>query len=291
VSVDMSPAPLLPRRAHMSASHETKRPRSSNLAIDRRPVDDRTMVLAVEGELDLWSAPELKRELCDVLDAGCTRLVLDLGRVGFIDSTALGVMVGVHRRLSDEDRLVIAEAGPEVLRVLELSGLASSFQIYSTREAAVECVTEDASGPIAHAAPPLTADAALMLGIASTAMPFALSTEDQAARWLRALRTHGEAGALLASLGVSEAPVVQLESDLPDEPSTPGDVDAVATVTDEASRIAAARGSGKLGTTDVLLAVTNVYGATFYRVLAAHGVDPAELSARVAPTEPAPAKS
>ncbi len=50
-------------------------------------------------------------------------------------------------------------------------------------------------------------DSALVLGMASTAIPFARSREEEAERWLRILRLHGEAGAALQALGVSEAPL------------------------------------------------------------------------------------
>jgi hypothetical protein len=129
-----------------------------------------------------------------------------------------------------------------------------------------------------------------MLGIASTAMPFAESAEDQAERWLRALRNHGEAGAVLASLGLSEATLDDFDRESEDDTAGRGDPDAVATVTKHATRIARERHAPKLGTTDVLLAVIHVYGPTFYRVLTAHGVDPAELTARMAAADPAAAE-
>ena len=259
------------------------------MAVDQLLVDQRTLVVSLGGDLDLWSAPQLKSVLYDALAAGQTRLVLDLGRVGFMDSTALGVMVGVHRRFSGEERMAIAAAGPPVLRVLELSGLATGLPVFATREDALSYVSETETPPDDQAAPPLTADAALMLGIASTAMPFAQSVEDQAERWLRALRNHGEAGAILASLGLSEAALE--EGHEPEaEPSTPGDADVVATVTSRAGAIASERSAPKLGTADVLMAVIDVYGPTFYRVLTAHGVDPAELAARMASTDAAPAE-
>jgi anti-sigma B factor antagonist len=263
--------------------------RSRNLSIDRLVLDERTAVLCLQGDLDLWSAPHLKSELRDLLSAGHAQLVLDLGRVPFMDSTALGVMVAVQRRFGAEERMAIAAAAPAVLRVFELSGLATSLRVFATREAAVSYVS-GSSPPTERETTPLTADAALMLGIASTAMPFADSAEDQAERWLRALRNHGEAGAVLASLGLSEAALEEFAHEPDDDPAGRGDPDAVATVTRHASRIAEERNAAKLGTTDILRAVVHVYGPTFYRVLAAHAVDPAELTARIAAADPAPAE-
>ncbi len=264
--------------------------RHSKLIAEQLLIDDRTTVVGLAGELDLWSAPHLKGVLCDLLAAGQDRLVLDLERVSFMDSTALGVMVAVHRRLTPKQRVAIAAPTPPVLRIFELSGLATDFRVFATREAAVSYVTEDDLRAPDGTTPPLTADAALMLGIASTAMPFAQSAEEQAERWLRALRNHGESGAILASLGLSEATLEPADEGVTDEVSAPGDPDAVGTVTSAAGRIAAERGCPKLGTTEVLQAVIDVYGAIFYRVVSAHGVDPAELKARMASTEPAPAK-
>jgi len=119
-----------------------------------------------------------------------------------------------------------------------------------------------------------TRDAAVVLGIASTAMPFARSSESQAERWLRVLRAHGEAGVVLKSLGVSEATVRDVESEdagrAPDpDVSERGDV--VADVTERAAEIARGRGAPTVGTLDVLVAAMQVYGVAFDRVLEAHG--------------------
>jgi anti-sigma B factor antagonist len=259
------------------------------LTVDQVVVDDHTVVLCLGGDLDLWSAPQLKSTLNGVFAAGHSRVVLDLRQVSFMDSTALGVMVGVHRRLDADERLAIAAAAPAVLRIFELSGLTAGLRVYVTREAALSYANDNAPRPN-RLSPPLTADAALMLGLASTAIPFAQSAEDQAERWLRALRNYGESGAVLASLGLSEGPLEPAERDSDRGPAAPGDPDAVATITEHASRIAFERKAPKLGTTDVLRAVIQVYGATFYRVLAAHGVDPAELATRIASSDPAPAE-
>jgi anti-sigma B factor antagonist len=266
--------------------------RRSRLSIDTVTVDDQTVLVALGGDLDLWSAPQFRGTLHDLLGAGRNRLVLDLNRVQFMDSTAVGVLVGVERRLTDDQRLAIAQAGTAVLRVLELSGVAAGFRIFPTREAALSYVTLDGARTRQSSKPPLTADAALLLGIVSTAMPFAQSVEEQAERWLRALRRHGEAGAVLASLGVQEGPVSRLDMEEDgDEPSRPPDADAVALVTESAGELASERAAMKIATTDVLAAVMQVYGVTFARVLATHGVDIAELAQRLESVESARSKS
>ena len=242
--------------------------------------------MTVEGDLDLLSAPRLKETLTSVLGDGSGQLVLEFSGVTFMDSTALSVLIGVHRRLDTGEQIAIADVRPEVLRVLELSGLAATFLIFPTLDAALAHVASGA--PTGGApTPPLTADAALMVGIASTAMPFAQSEEDEVERWLRLLRRHGEAGVVLASLGISEGAVHALQRERGRVSAAGGD--PVAAVTEHAARIATERRGAKVATTDVLLAVMHVYGATFERVLAAHDVDLEELTTRVVAAHPAAA--
>lgn len=97
----------------------------------RHELDDRTSLISVEGELDLSSAPELKWTLLDALDAGHDQLILDLSRSTFMDSTALGVLIGVNRSL-EGGRMAIACARRDVLHIFELSGLDSAFAIFAT---------------------------------------------------------------------------------------------------------------------------------------------------------------
>jgi hypothetical protein len=145
------------------------------------------------------------------------------------------------------------------------------------------------------ARPVLAPDAAIALGIASTAMPFARTPDDQVERWLRVLRLHGQVGIALQAIGVSEVPL----SGAADAPNRTGngagngagsaasagsaaDGDAVARVTEHAVRIADERHQHALTTTDILLAVMHVYGEDFDRVLQVHGTDRAEVLERLA---------
>jgi hypothetical protein len=133
--------------------------------------------------------------------------------------------------------------------------------------------------------PTVAPDAAIVLGIASTAMPFAGTPEAEAERWLRILRLHGEAGAALQALGVSEGRLDEHARDT-DFAHPASDVlqerdDPVERVIDEAVEIAGRRGRAGVATTDLLLAVVCVYGEDFDRVLRAHGTDRDELMQRL----------
>jgi hypothetical protein len=123
--------------------------------------------------------------------------------------------------------------------------------------------------------PVLAPDAEIVLGIASTAMPFARTREDELERWLRLLRLHGEVGAALQALGVSEGALLEQEGAVhePHAGSVGDERDAVARVSQQAVRVAAERGASAIATADVLLAVMSVYGPEFDRALRAHGAD------------------
>jgi hypothetical protein len=137
-------------------------------------------------------------------------------------------------------------------------------------------------------APVPDTDAAMVLGMASTAMPFARSAQAEAERWLRILRLHGEAGAALQALGVSEGPLEGAGEGANDHGDGAADDarDVVALVTEGAVRAASGRGAPTVATGDVLVAVMDVYGEDFDRVLRLHGTDRAEVLERLAAEMP-----
>jgi len=105
--------------------------------ITRRELAHDTSLLSVEGDLDLASAPSLKWALADLQAAGRRHVVVDLARVSFIDSTALGVLVGAQRQLEPGVKLAIACAEENVLRIFELTGLDGMFEIVPTLQDAL----------------------------------------------------------------------------------------------------------------------------------------------------------
>lgn len=105
--------------------------------IFQRELEDHTSVIAVEGELDLSTAPRLKWMLVDSLESGDARLVLDLSLTTFMDSTALGVLVAVKRKLDASEPLVIVCARPDVLKIFEYAGMDGAFAILPTLDEAL----------------------------------------------------------------------------------------------------------------------------------------------------------
>src|SRR4051812_45326496 len=128
-------------------------------------------------------------------------------------------------------------------------------------------------------------DAAIVLGLAGTAMPFAHSGDDQAERWLRVLRMHGRVGEVLQALGVPEAPLMTYARPAPSpaDPSSGGG-DPVDAICRRAVRMANARAAERVGTVDILFAVFATYGHAFDRALYIRGTSREELLERLVST-------
>lgn len=88
-------------------------------------VEDDTAVLVVEGELDLDGAPEMDRWLRRAADAvpDRRRLIVDLGRLAFIDSTGLRLLLQANSRAQEQGyEFVLRPGEPSVQRVFEVTG-------------------------------------------------------------------------------------------------------------------------------------------------------------------------
>jgi anti-sigma B factor antagonist len=94
-------------------------------------------VVAVRGEIDVATAPQLRERLHHVIAEGNATVVLDLLEVSFLDSTALGVLVGGLKRcreLGGDMRVVVAD--PRIIKIFEITGLTNVFSISESLQAA-----------------------------------------------------------------------------------------------------------------------------------------------------------
>lgn len=112
---------------------------SPQLHLTEETLDAQTHVVALRGELDVATVPELDEALRRAIDEGRTAIVVDLLELTFLDSTGLMVLLnGLRRVMRQDGRLVLACTNPTVLRLLDVTGTSSTFTIVETREQAIE---------------------------------------------------------------------------------------------------------------------------------------------------------
>ena len=112
--------------------------------IEDRTIDDSTHVVAVTGEIDLFTAPEFKQRVSAPIDAGATHVIVDLTATTFIDSSSLGVLIGAHRRLLRlQGRLVVVCNNDAIVKTFRITGLDGVFTIVGTLD---EALNGDAVG-------------------------------------------------------------------------------------------------------------------------------------------------
>jgi anti-sigma B factor antagonist len=99
------------------------RPSGTEFAVSSLRSSNGSHVVAVSGELDLYTAPELERALAEAADGGARRLVVDLCGASFVDSTTIHVLLVAARRIEAESgRLIVVAPDPNVRRVFEITG-------------------------------------------------------------------------------------------------------------------------------------------------------------------------
>jgi anti-sigma B factor antagonist len=96
-----------------------------------------SIVVRLAGELDLYNAPMIREALFAALESHPERLVIDLGEVAFVDSTALGVLLEARARLEPRESFVLAAPGAETRRTLQVSGLDRQIAVADSVEAAL----------------------------------------------------------------------------------------------------------------------------------------------------------
>jgi anti-sigma B factor antagonist len=121
----------------LGAGSQSSRSAHVDLTLATREVGA-TTVVAVGGEIDVYTAPKLRDKITELVGAGVYQLVIDLEAVEFLDSTGLGVLVGGLKKVRAHDgslRLVCTQ--DRLLKIFRITGLAKVFDIHDTADAAL----------------------------------------------------------------------------------------------------------------------------------------------------------
>jgi len=106
-----------------------------NLKLATRSVDAKASIIDLQGEIDVYTAPQLKQQILEMLDQGVTHMIVNLTGVEYLDSTALGVLIGGLKRLRERDgKLDIICPNSRIRRIFEITGLDKIFDIFATEK-------------------------------------------------------------------------------------------------------------------------------------------------------------
>src|SRR6266849_5442273 len=96
-------------------------------------------VIDVQGEIDIYTAPRLRELLIDLVSKGNYQLVVNLEKVGFLDSTGLGVLVGGLKRVRAHDgSLDLVCTQQRIMKIFRITGLTQVFGIHETVDEAIK---------------------------------------------------------------------------------------------------------------------------------------------------------
>lgn len=116
-------------------------------SIEIEELQQKGVLIALFGEVDLYSAPELKKELFGAISDGAKEVIVDFSKATFIDSTTLGVLVaGVKRIRAKDGRLSLICSNRHITSVFDITGLNRSFPMYPTKAEAIAAL---GSSPLA----------------------------------------------------------------------------------------------------------------------------------------------
>jgi anti-sigma B factor antagonist len=116
-----------------------------NFGIKTDQLSGDVYVISLSGEVDLYTAPEFKQQLLEVIGNGGKEVVVDFTDTTFIDSTTLGVLVGGVKRLRPNGgRLSLVCSDRNITKIFEITGLNKVFDIYESRDEAIASVGQGA---------------------------------------------------------------------------------------------------------------------------------------------------
>lgn len=123
----------------MDETQASKSAAALDFSITSERPSDSVGLVAVSGEVDVYTSPRVRSAMLDHFEAGCTSLVVDLSSVDYLDSSGLGILVaGLKRAREQGGEVHLVTTKPRIMRVLEVTGLDKVFSISATAADALE---------------------------------------------------------------------------------------------------------------------------------------------------------
>lgn len=115
--------------------------------LQRRTVDE-VDVLEVAGELDIYTSPKLKAAIADLLGDGRARLVINLLKTTYLDSTALSVLTATLKQVRENGgNLALVYNQPQIAKIFTITGLHIVFPVFHSEGDALNAARSWAKGP------------------------------------------------------------------------------------------------------------------------------------------------
>jgi len=110
-----------------------------DIKINSKQVKDKTHVIEVNGEIDVYTSPKVKEAINALIEEGSYFLAVNLEGVRYIDSTGLGVLIGALKKVREHDgNITLVCTNPQIKKIFNITGLVKIFSISKTEEEALK---------------------------------------------------------------------------------------------------------------------------------------------------------
>lgn len=110
------------------------------MQLEQRSADNALIVTPLEERLDARVATDFKERMAELIASGNTKIVLDLSKVEFIDSSGLGAIVSSLKRMGGRGDLVVCGLQETTMTMFRLTRMDRVFQVFDSEQQAVSAL-------------------------------------------------------------------------------------------------------------------------------------------------------
>ncbi len=110
------------------------------MQLEQRKAGEALVVAPLEERLDARVATDFKERMAELIASGNTKIVLDLSRVEFIDSSGLGAIVSSLKRMGGRGDLVVCGLQETTMTLFRLTRMDRVFQVFDSEQQAVSAL-------------------------------------------------------------------------------------------------------------------------------------------------------